>query len=227
MYSVASQGYKTDCIARLFSDVWTKKTTDIVWDLRDMNLFRKLKALFNVNLCFHNEGIIFTFRINFPRDKSNLKCMEQKKVIQTKLVFADVFNIKTRTTFNTDGTLEVVPVDWREGDVKLVTPTGKKPPKIYGKMQYNLDGHAMFVPSRRSELPRYNVLHSDSFLQIKETDKDLIFKIQASKGFFADKKTVKPVIESFDWAKKYINNDIQSRQNHKKNGSKSNLLQGR
>ena len=153
--------------------------------------------------------------------------MDRQKEKQAKLIFADVFNIRTRTTFKEDGTLVVVPVDWGEGDIMLETPTGKKPPKIYGKMEYSLSGKAMFVPSKVTNKQRYTILHSDQYLQIRETDKDLIFKVQASKGYFTDKRTVKPVIESFDWAKQFINNDIKSRQNHKKNGSKSNLLQGR
>lgn len=142
--------------------------------------------------------------------------MDKRKEQQTKLVFADVFNIKTETTFNTDGTLTVVPVEWSEGDIRLTTPTGKKPPKIYGKMEYSLSGKAVFVPSKQTNIARYNVLHNDKFLQIKETDKDLIFKVQASKGYFADKRTVKPVIDSLEWAKQFINNDIKSRQNHQK-----------
>ena len=152
--------------------------------------------------------------------------MEKKKELQTKLVFADVFKIKSETEFNVDGTLTVIPIDWSEGDIRLSTPSGKKPPKIYGKMEYSLSGKAVFCPSKQTDKPRYNVLYSDKFLQIKETDKDMIFKVQASKGYFATSKYVKPVIESFDWAKKFINNDIKSRQNHKKNGSKSNLIQG-
>ena len=150
--------------------------------------------------------------------------MDKRKEQQTKLVFADVFNIKTETTFNTDGTLTVIPVDWSDGDIRLSTPSGKKPPKIYGKMEYSLSGKAVFCPSKQTDKPRYNVLYSDKFLQIKETDKDMIFKVQASKGYFTTAKYVKPVIESFDWAKKFINDDIKARKNH---GSKQNLLQGR
>ena len=153
--------------------------------------------------------------------------MEKNKELQTKLVFADVFKIKTETEFNVDGTLTVIPIDWSEGDIRLSTPSGKKPPKIYGKMEYTLSGKAVFKPSQKTDTPRYNVLYSDKFLQVKETDKDMIFKVQAAKGYFATEKYVKPVIESFDWAKKFINNDIKSRQSHRKNGSKSNLLQGR
>ena len=150
--------------------------------------------------------------------------MEKNKELKTKLVFADVFKIKTETEFNTDGSLTVIPLDWSEGDIRLSTPTGKKPPKIYGKMEYLLSGKAVFRPSQKTDTPRYNILYSDKFLQIKETDKDMIFKVQAAKGYFATDKYVKPVIESFDWAKKFIKDDIKARKNH---GSKSNLLQGR
>ena len=150
--------------------------------------------------------------------------MEKKKELQTKLVFADVFKIKTETEFNVDGTLTVIPVGWSEGDVRLSTPSGKKPPKIYGKMEYTLSGKAVFCPSKQTDKPRYNVLYSDKFLQIKETDKDMIFKIQAAKGYFATNKYAKPVIQSFDWAKTFIKDDIKARKNH---GSKQNLLQGR
>ena len=115
--------------------------------------------------------------------------MDKQTTDQAKLIFADVFNIKTETTFKTE---------------------------VYGKMEYSLTGKAMFVPSKRTNKARYTVIHSDKYLEIKETDKDLIFKVQAGKGYFADKKTVKPIIETFDWAKQFINNDIKARQNHKK-----------
>ena len=150
--------------------------------------------------------------------------MEKNKELQTKLVFADVFKIKTETEFNVDGTLTVIPIDWSEGDIRLSTPSGKKPPKIYGKMEYMLSGKAVFCPSKQTNKPRYDIRHSDKFVQVKETDKDMIFKIQAAKGYFATEKYVKPVIESFDFAKKLIKDDIKSQKNH---GSKQNLLQGR
>lgn len=142
--------------------------------------------------------------------------MDKQTTDQAKLIFADVFNIKTETTFKTDGSLVVVPIDWKEGETILETPSKRKPPKVYGKMEYSLTGKAMFVPSKRTNKARYTVIHSDKYLEIKETDKDLIFKVQAGKGYFADKKTVKPIIETFDWAKQFINNDIKTRQNHKK-----------
>ncbi len=91
-------------------------------------------------------------------------------------------------------------------------------------MEYTLSGKAVFKPSQKTDTPRYNVLYSDKFLQVKETDKDMIFKVQAAKGYFATEKYVKPVIESFDFAKKLIKDDIKSQKNH---GSKQNLLQGR
>ena len=144
--------------------------------------------------------------------------MDKQTTDQAKLIFADVFNIKTETTFKTDGSLVVVPIDWKEGETILETPSKRKPPKVfYGKMEYSLSGKAMFVPSKVTNKQRYTILHSDQYLQIRETDKDLIFKVQASKGYFTDKRTVKPVIDSFEWAKKFINNDIKARQNHKKN----------
>lgn len=150
--------------------------------------------------------------------------MEKNKELQTKLVFADVFKIKTETEFNFDGTLTVIPIDWNEGDIKLTTPTGKKPPKIYGKMEYMLSGKAVFCPSKQTNKPRYDIRHSDKFVQVKETDKDMIFKIQASKNYFLNKKIVKPVLASVDWVKQYINDEVKSNMNH---GRKQNLLQGR
>lgn len=189
-----------------------------------MGLLQKLKEKFSLNWFCSSQSFRLTLQIKFGKKGT---VMDRQKTNQMKLVFADVFNIRTRTTFKEDGTLVVVPVDWGEGDIRLETPTGKKPPKIYGKMEYSLSGKAMFVPSKVTNKQRYTILHSDQYLQIRETDKDLIFKVQASKGYFTDKRTVKPVIDSLDWAKQFINNDIKARQNHKKNGSKQNLLQGR
>lgn len=151
--------------------------------------------------------------------------MEKNKELQTKLVFADVFKIKTETEFNVDGTLTVIPIDWSEGEFRLSTPTGKKPPKIYGKMEYTLSGKAVFRPSKQTGEKRYKSEQSyGKFLQVKETDKDMIYKIQAAKGYFSSDKNVKPVLESFDFAKQLIKNEIKAIKNH---GSKQNLLQGR
>ena len=153
--------------------------------------------------------------------------MDKRTTDQAKLIFSDVFHIATETTFREDGSLVVMPIDWKEGEAILETPSKRNPPKVYGKMEYSLTGKAIFVPSKKTNNSRYTTIHSDQFLEIRETDKDLIFKVQAGKGYFADNKTVKPVMDTFDWAKKYIKNDIKIRQNHKKNGSKQNLLQGR
>ena len=151
--------------------------------------------------------------------------MEKNKELQTKLVFADVFKIKTNTEFNIDGTLTVTPIGWKEGDVKLTTPTGRKPPKIYGKMEYLLSGKAVFCPSVKTEQPRYTDIYNDgAYLKVKETSRDYIFKIQASKGHFNSKEFAKPVLGSFKNAKDWIDNEIKLRENH---GSKSHLLQGR
>lgn len=153
--------------------------------------------------------------------------MDKQTEDQTRLIFADVFHIKTETTIRKDGSLVVMPIDWKEGEAILETPSKRNPPKVYGKMEYSLSGKAIFVPSKRSGKTRYETIHEDDFLVIKETNNDLIFKVQAAKGYFKDNKTVKPVMDTFDWAKQFIKNDIKIRQNHKKDGSKSNLLQGR
>jgi hypothetical protein len=142
--------------------------------------------------------------------------MDKQTTDQAKLIFADVFNIKTETTFKTDGSLVVVPIDWKEGEAILETPSKRNPPKVYGKMEYSLSGKAIFVPSKRTNTTRYQTIHEDDFLVIKETNNDLIFKVQAAKGYFKDNKTVKPVMDTFDWAKQFIKNDIKTRQNHKK-----------
>lgn len=153
--------------------------------------------------------------------------MDKQTEDQARLIFADVFHIATETTFRTDGSLVVMPIDWKEGDVILQTPSKRNPPKVYGKMEYSLNGKAIFVPSKRTNTTRYKTIHEDDFLEIKETNNDMIFKVQAAKGYFQNNKTVKPVMDTFDWAKQFIKNDIKTRQNHKKDGSKSNLLQGR
>ena len=144
--------------------------------------------------------------------------MDKQTTDQAKLIFADVFNIKTETTFKTDGSLVVVPIDWKEGEAILETPSKRNPPKVYGKMEYSLTGKAIFVPSKRTNNSRYKTIHEDDFLEIKETNNDMIFKVQAAKGYFQNNKTVKPVMDTFDWAKLFIKNDIKTRQNHKKKG---------
>ena len=144
--------------------------------------------------------------------------MDKQTEDQTRLIFADVFHIATETTFRTDGSLVVMPIDWKEGEAILETPSKRKPPKVYGKMEYSLNGKAIFVPSKRTNNSRYKTIHEDDFLEIKETNNDLIFKVQAAKGYFKNNKTVKPVIDTFNWAKDYIKNDIKARQNHKKKG---------
>ena len=144
--------------------------------------------------------------------------MDKQTEDQTRLIFADVFHIATETTFRTDGSLVVMPIDWKEGEAILETPSKRNPPKVYGKMEYSLNGKAIFVPSKRTNNSRYKTIHEDDFLEIKETNNDLIFKVQAAKGYFKNNKTVKPVIDTFNWAKDYIKNDIKARQNHKKKG---------
>ena len=142
--------------------------------------------------------------------------MDKQTTDQAKLIFADVFNIKTETTFKTDGSLVVVPIDWKESEAILETPSKRNPPKVYGKMEYSLSGKAIFVPSKRTNTTRYQTIHEDDFLVIKETNNDLIFKVQAAKGYFKDNKTVKPVMEAFEDAKKFAKQEVQVRQNHKK-----------
>lgn len=142
--------------------------------------------------------------------------MDKQTEDQARLIFADVFHIATETTFRTDGSLVVMPIDWKEGDVILQTPSKRNPPKVYGKMEYSLNGKAIFVPSKRTNTTRYKTIHEDDFLEIKETNNDMIFKVQAAKGYFQNNKTVKPVMDTFDWAKQFIKNDIKTRQNHKK-----------
>lgn len=151
--------------------------------------------------------------------------MERKKKLQTKLVFADVFKIKTETEIQLDGSLTVTPIDWKEDDIILRTPTNRKPPTLYGKMQYLVSGKAVFVPSQKREEPKYKELYNDKkFLVVKETKNDIIFKIQAEKEYFNSKNAVKPVLNSFKNAKDWIDGEIKTRSNH---GSKQNLLQGR
>ena len=142
--------------------------------------------------------------------------MDKQTTDQAKLIFADVFNIKTETTFKTDGSLVVVPIDWKEGDVILQTPNKRKPVKIYGKMEYNLDGKAFFTPQKKKNEPKYTMIYQGKYLEIKETRKDLIFKVQASKGHFNDKDSAKPVMEAFEDARKFAKQEVQVRQNHKK-----------
>lgn len=151
--------------------------------------------------------------------------MERKKKLQTKLVFADVFKIKTETEINLDGSLTVTPVDWNEEEIVLRTPNNRKPPSIYGKMEYLLSGKAVFKPSQKRAEPKYKELYNDEkFLVVKETKTDYIFKIQAAKDYFDSKFQAKPVLNSFKNAKDWIDGEIKTRSNH---GSKQNLLQGR
>ena len=81
------------------------------------------------------------------------------------------------------------------------------------------------MPSKKTDTPRYEEIYSDgAYLKVKETRRDYIFKIQASKGHFNSKELAKPVLGSFKNSKDWIYNEIKLRKNH---GSKSNLLQGR
>ena len=148
--------------------------------------------------------------------------MEKEKDLQaelTKLIFSDVFHIKTETTFEVDGTITVTPRNWKPGKPRLQTPTGK-PAKIWGKVVVDLDGLATFKPSRRTGTKRYDDIYKDKYLTIKATQNDFIFKLQAEKDCFENKTTVKPVIGTIDWLKKYINSQIIARLEHERLQSK-------
>lgn len=147
----------------------------------------------------------------------------EKIIFNTKLVFADNFKLKTNTEFQTDGTINVIPVGWSEGKSMLSTPNGK-PVKIRGNAEVALSGKMVFTPYKSTGKRRYNVVFHDSILEIRETKRDFIFHFRVAKTMFEKKKTIKPLLDEFDWLKKYIKKTIKERVRH---GSKQNLLQGR
>ena len=148
--------------------------------------------------------------------------MEKEKDLQaelTKLIFSDVFHIKTETTFEVDGTITVTPRNWKPGKPRLQTPTGK-PAKIWGKVVVDLDGLATFKPSKRTGKKRYDLIYKDDYLRILSTQNDIICKLQADKDYFENKITVKPVIGTIDWLKRYISSQIIARVEHERLQSK-------
>ena len=145
--------------------------------------------------------------------------MEKEIIFNTKLVFADVFKLKTNTEYRTDGTILITPIGWDAEDLKIRTTSGK-PVKISGHAEVELNGKTTFVPTKRTFKGRYTTLYRDRIVEIRETKRDYIFIFRAPKSSFENTEKVKPLLDELEWLKKYIKKNIKARVEHDRKQSK-------
>lgn len=93
-------------------------------------------------------------------------------------VFSDSFKMETETVFNEDGTIRTFPLPYELG--QQVTASGGTV-KMKAKVTVDADGNICVMPYRHNSGERYRRLLRTAHGEVKETQEDLIVKVQLHK----------------------------------------------
>ena len=93
-------------------------------------------------------------------------------------VFSDSFKMETETVFNEDGTIRTFPLPYELG--QQVTSSGGTV-KMKAKVTVDADGNICVMPYRHNSGERYQRLLRTAHGEVKETQEDLIVKLQLRK----------------------------------------------
>ena len=111
--------------------------------------------------------------------KTTTKIMIKKTIKSNARVFSGSYKMETETVFHEDGSIKTFPCLYELG--QQITCSGGTV-KMKAKVVVDADGNTSVMPYQRNSGERYNRLLTTAHGEVKETNTDLIVKLQFRKS---------------------------------------------
>ena len=100
-------------------------------------------------------------------------------------IFVDTINMETQTVFQNNGTINIYPCDFEQG--QQILAGGMTQVRQKGRMVTNDDGTSRFIPYRKNSGYRYELLEFSDHGEMKASQKEIIFRFAFPKKWSMEK----------------------------------------